>query len=67
MNNNFLEKKTVKKVIKYLQNFDSNISPISLDTTARTAKDAAQSLNDPRLKYDYSAKAPPYNTGITYS
>ena len=39
-----LEKKTVKTVLNYLQNFDSSISPIFLDTTARTAKDAAQSL-----------------------
>jgi len=41
---NLLEKKTVKTVLNYLQNFDPNFSPICLDTTARTAKDAAQSL-----------------------
>ena len=45
MNANLLEKKTVRTVIDYLQNFDSNLSLISLDTTARTAKDAAQSLD----------------------
>ena len=45
MNENYLEKKTVRTVINYLQNFDPNLSLIPLDTTARTAKDAAQSLN----------------------
>ena len=44
-NENFLEKKTVRTVIDYLQNFDPNLSLIPLDTTARTAKDAAQSLD----------------------
>ena len=28
---------------------------------------AAQSMNDPRLKQDYTAQAPVYDTGITYS
>ena len=45
MNNHLLEKKTVRTVIDYLQNFDPNLSLIPLDTTARTAKDAAQSLD----------------------
>ena len=45
MNVNLLEKKTVRTVLNYLQNFDPNFSPICLDTTARTAKDAANSLN----------------------
>ena len=45
MNENLLEKKTVTNVLNFLQNFDSNLSLISLDTTARTAKDAANSLN----------------------
>ena len=45
MNENLLEKKTVRTVIDYLQNFDPNLSLISLDTSARTAKDAADSLN----------------------
>ena len=45
MNENLLEKKTVRNVINYLQNFDPNFSLIPLDTTARTAKDAAQSLD----------------------
>ena len=44
MNENLLEKKTVRTVLNYLQNFDPNFSPICLDTTARTAKDAAKSL-----------------------
>ena len=44
MNENLLEKKTVRNVINYLQSFDPNLSLISLDSTARTAKDAAQSL-----------------------
>ena len=45
MNEKLLEKKTVRTVFEYLQNFDSNLSLISLDTSARTAKDAADSLN----------------------
>ena len=45
MNENLLEKKTVRTVIDYLQNFDPNLSLIPLDTSARTAKDAADSLN----------------------
>ena len=44
-NESLLEKKTVRTVIDYLQNFDPNLSPIYLDTTARTAKEAAQSLS----------------------
>ena len=40
----YQKKKTVRTVLNYLQNFDPNFSPICLDTTARTAKDAAQSL-----------------------
>ena len=44
MNEKLLEKKTVRTVINYLHNFDPNFSPICLDTTARTAKDAATSL-----------------------
>ena len=45
MKENLLEKKTVNNVLNFLQNFDPNFSLISLDTTARTAKDAANSLN----------------------
>ena len=41
----YQKKKTVKTVIDYLQNFDPNLSLISLATSARTAKDAADSLN----------------------
>ena len=44
MNENLLEKKTVKSVIYYLQNFDPNLSLIPLKSTAMTARDAAQSL-----------------------
>ena len=44
MNENLLERKTVRTIANYLQNFDSNLPLISLDTSARTAKDAAQSL-----------------------
>ena len=45
MKENLLEKKTVNNVLNFLQNFDPNLSLISLETTARTAKDAANSLN----------------------
>ena len=40
-----LERKSVKKVKDFLANFDSSIELIVLEETARTAKDAAQSLN----------------------
>ena len=39
-----LKKETVKRVEKSLKEFDSNLKIIVLDTTARTAKDAANSL-----------------------
>ena len=39
-----LNKETVKRVGEYLKNFDNNLKIIVLDTTARTAKDAANSL-----------------------
>ena len=45
MNVKLLEKKTVKSVINYLRKFDHNLLPISLDSTAKTAIDAAKSLN----------------------
>ena len=41
---NLIEKKTVRTVINYLQNFDTKISFITLDTTARSANDSANSL-----------------------
>ena len=41
---NLLERKSVLVVKNYLQTIDSTIKLIELDTTARTAKDAAQSL-----------------------
>jgi prolyl-tRNA editing enzyme YbaK/EbsC (Cys-tRNA(Pro) deacylase) len=43
--NNILEKKTVKKVEFFLKKFNYNIKLIVLDQTARTAFDAAKSLN----------------------
>ena len=39
-----LERKSVLKVKKFLNNFDERIELIVLDETARTAKDAAKSL-----------------------
>ena len=41
---NLLEKKSVIKVKNYLQKFDPSIKLIELNTTARTAQDAANSL-----------------------
>ena len=43
--NNLLEKKTVKTVGTFLKKYDHNIKLIALDETARTAIDAAKSLN----------------------
>ena len=43
--NNLLSKKNVLNVQKILKNFDKEIKIIQLDETARTAKDAANSLN----------------------
>ena len=40
-----LDKEPVKRVREVLAKFDSNISIITLNTTARTAKDASCSLN----------------------
>ena len=40
-----LEKEPVKRVEKFLKEFDANLSIISLDTSARTAMEAASSLN----------------------
>ena len=42
---NLLKKKAVLKVQKYLKRFDDTIKIILLDETARTAKDAARSLD----------------------
>ena len=39
-----LNKESVKRVIKVLNDFDQSIKVQNLDTTARTAKDAAESL-----------------------
>ena len=44
MNENLLEKKTVNNVLNFLQNFDPNIFIISLEASARTVNDAAESL-----------------------
>ena len=43
--NDLLLKKTVKKVSDFLNKFDKNIELIALTETARTANDAATSLN----------------------
>ena len=43
--NNLLEKKAVIRVGYFLKNFDNNIKLIALNETARTAIDAAKSLN----------------------
>jgi Uncharacterized conserved protein len=43
--NDLLLKKTVKKVSDFLNKFDKNIELIALAQTARTASDAATSLN----------------------
>jgi len=40
-----LDKEPVKRVKKAIENYDSNLKIIVLDSTARTAKDAAFSLN----------------------
>jgi len=41
---NLLNKDTVKRVQEFIAQFDSKLKVLSLDTTARTAKDAAESL-----------------------
>ena len=40
-----LDKEPVKRVKKAIENYDSKLKIIVLDSTARTAKDAAFSLN----------------------
>ena len=40
-----LNKEPVKRVSQKLKNFDKNLSVIVLDSSARTAQDAANSLN----------------------
>ena len=40
-----LSKKPVKKVQEFITQFDSKLKILTLDTTARTAKDAAESLS----------------------
>ena len=42
--NELLNKEPVKRVEESLKQFDSNLKILALDTTARTAKDAANSL-----------------------
>ena len=39
-----LDKEPVKRVEKFLKNFDPNLNVILLDTSARTALEAASSL-----------------------
>jgi len=41
---NLLNKEPVKRVQEFIAQFDSKLKVLSLDTTARTAKDAAESL-----------------------
>jgi len=41
----FLNKEPVKRVKEFIKKFDSKLNILILDTTARTAKDAAKSLN----------------------
>ena len=41
---NLLNKESVKRVEKFIKNFDPKLEVLVLDTTARTAKDAANSL-----------------------
>ena len=41
---NLLEKEPVKRVIQALKNFDKKLEVIALDTSARTAQEAADSL-----------------------
>ena len=41
---NLLNKESVKRVEEFIRNFDSKFEVIVLNTTARTAKDAANSL-----------------------
>jgi len=43
--NDILEKEPVKRVQEFIKKFDSKLKILILDTTARTAKDAATSLN----------------------
>ena len=43
--NELLNKESVKRVGEILKKFDSELKIITLDTTARTAKDAANALN----------------------
>ena len=42
---NLLDKESVKRVVKVLSNFDSNLKVEALNSSARTAVDAAASLN----------------------
>ena len=42
---NLLSKKPVKRVQEFITQFDSKLKILTLDTTARTAKDAAESLS----------------------
>ena len=42
---NILEKEPVKRVQDFITQFDSKLKVLTLDTTARTAKDAAESLS----------------------
>ena len=41
---NLLDKETIKRVQQFIAQFDPKLKVLLLDTTARTAKDAAESL-----------------------
>ena len=41
---NLLDKETIKRVQEFIAQFDPKLKVLLLDTTARTAKDAAESL-----------------------
>jgi len=41
---NLLDKETIKRVQEFIAQFDPKLKVLLLDTTARTAKDAAESF-----------------------
>ena len=43
--NKLLNNEPVKRVEQFIKKFDSQLEILSLESTARTAKDAAKSLN----------------------
>ena len=59
-----LEKEPVKRVEKFLKEFDDNLNIISLDTSARTAMEAASSL---KCEVGAIVKSLLFKTDNTYS